>query len=152
MAERLDRFTLANILHESSEMNQNEEVSNMSKNLSKIPSRWWINPQRFPDNAWTCLKKAIDFVIKAYGTHRTAEKERPMRLLKKLPSNYGIKGYEASVLAAHQAAHHLAEYGGSNWRQFLQKSYEKGGIRDCWLKGVYIANRRIYLEKSFSEQ
>lgn len=144
MAEALDRFTLANILHDSAQINKDEEVSRIANDLSNIPQGWWIQPRPFPANSWRMLYEMVNFVIKAYRTHKLALDQKFWRLIKNPAANLGIKGYEASILAENQAAHHISHYGGSDRTQFLDKAYEEGRVKVSWLKKLSCTNKRYH--------
>lgn len=131
LAERLDRFTLSNILLQSSSLNHSKEVSTLATNLSKIPAGWWVKYPDYNENVWDVLKDLIRFVI----SYR-----KKLESWDSAPGNLRLTGHEASVLAANQAAHHLAHHAGSHWESFLKDCYKLAYVTDDWLKKIGSAN------------
>lgn len=141
MAEKLDRCTLVNLLHDSANITHNEELSRMADDLAEMSVGWWIQQKSCGNIPWKTFKKLVNFVITSYRTHKIASAKRFWRQINDPCSNYGIEGYEASVLVAHQAAHHISHYGGSHWAHFILKSC-KAQVTDRWLQGLADCNRR----------
>lgn len=102
MAERLDRFTLANILHQAARMSKNDSMLTVARNLPDLPAGWWIYPSSDYDGAQVLLAQIQDYLLCRGGGHH----------LIALSSRYAyeIDGHQATILVANQVENHISNY------------------------------------------
>lgn len=135
MKERLDRFCLIELLLQSFHYNQDGRVLKLGYDLAEMPAGWWLHPHGSPcmNKAFMIFKDLIGFVVSAYQRHLFRSKITILGYLLNQPGSYGIEDIGASVLVAHQAAYHIAQYVGNNWTSHIKQAYSKGKIHVAWL-------------------
>lgn len=153
MKERIDRFALVNILQQTFKHNQDNKVLEFADDLASISSGWWLEQQGHPN-----LKKSsrvftnlIEFILSAYSTHRASLRLKFKALVLRMGygGSHGIETVGASVLAANQAVHHLAKYGGEIWQRDLQVTFNRGHITQEWLQDLLVVRLDTRVDHSF---
>lgn len=124
MAERLDRFTWSNHLHQSAHLIKNKHLSTLAEEFSGLPARWWLNPNRpTTHQAFTILENLIQLMIQTYQSTHPRDEVKPQS-----SRSHHRAGHSSVVLVVHRAIQHLTHYGGSEWKRFVGDAYTRGGV------------------------
>lgn len=141
MKERLDRFTLVNLLYKTPHKPKNMSLSHryydFDVQLSELPTRWWLSIHTEPhikETVWRLFNEMVDYVISIHQDH--LYRQQTFDNNGEFPFSHGIQTDGPSALLANQAAHHIAEYVRSNWNDHIDDCYRTHNLPQSWLNGL----------------